>query len=108
MQLNSMVKHVFQIVGAVLLAMILYQLFFGVNDSALKYACEKIEEPISFYYYAYSYYPSAHNLDGVTRSLDPTHYESYSTTMLETNSLYGNTKNTDNSSVISTYSQGWY
>lgn len=106
--MHESVKTVFGIVGAVLLAMILFQLFFGVQDSALKYACEKIEEPISFYYYAYSYYPSAHNLDGVTKSLDPTHYTSYSSTMLETNSLHASDKNTDNSSAIANYSQGWY
>lgn len=108
MEVTNMVKHVFQIVGAVLTAMLLYQLFFGVDDNALKFACEKIEEPISFYYYAYSYYPSVHNLDGISRSLNPTHYVSSNVTMLETSDAFDINKNTDNSSSIATYSQGWY
>ena len=64
----GLVKSVFYLVAVVLLAMLLYQLFFGVDDNALRYACNSMETAIANYYYAYCFYPTAHINDGVSSS----------------------------------------
>lgn len=106
--IHKTTKFVFEIVGAVLLAMLLYQLFFGTTNSALRYACESVETPISFYYYQYAYYPSAHNMDGISVSLNPSRIMAYDVTDLQTSSATDQLHNTDNVSSCASYSTGWY
>lgn len=107
--MTSFVKHTFSIVGAVLLAMLLYQLFFGVDNSAIKFASDAVETPISFYYYAYAFQPSAHILDDITKDFNATNYKVSNTAVLHDS--YGSAyldHNTDNTSSIASYSTGWY
>ncbi len=105
--IHKTTKFVFEIVGAMLLAMLLYQVFFGKDNSALRYACEQVEKPISFYYYQYSFYPSAHNLDGISISLRPSQIKIFDVTNLDTNSCTDTLHNTDNVSSCANYTTGW-
>ncbi len=68
----DLIKGVFITIGMVTLAMILYQLFFGKQNSALYVACYNVEKAVSNYYYAYCFYPSAHMIEGVSNSLGVT------------------------------------
>ena len=105
MELHKTVASVFYIVGAVLLAMLLYQLFFGTTNSALSFACNSVETPISFYYYEYAYYPSVHSLDGVSQSLGLTINDKVSD--LQASSSTDKDTNTDNASAKALYSTDW-
>jgi len=99
----NLVKHVFQIVGAVLLAMLIYQLLFAWDTSALTVACHAVEYPISHYYYDYGLYPTVHNNDGLSESIALKMGETYRTNNV---SILDN-DDTDNLSDIATYSTGW-
>lgn len=98
--MTNLVKNVFMIVGAVLLAMLLYVLFFVGDNSALSQACRYIQKPISFSYYMYSYYPNAHSKDGLDNALgaDTASYDSVSDLA---------SSDTSNSSDVAMYTTGW-
>lgn len=66
---EKFVKSIFWIVGMCLAAMLLYQLFFVGDNSAINQACRMIETPISKAYYDDVLYPSMASNKGVVESL---------------------------------------
>lgn len=73
--LHGITKHVFAIIATVVLAMLLYILFFVGENSATMQASRAAETPLSNYYYSYAYYPSVHTNDGVAAELGYSSYD---------------------------------
>lgn len=67
--LHGITKHVFAIIATVVLAMLLYILFFVGENSATMQASRAAETPLSNYYYSYAYYPAVHTNDGVSAAV---------------------------------------
>lgn len=86
--MNSLVKNVFLMIMGIVVAMVLYVAFFGIGavsdtnfspgvevdadnnwKGILWIAAERIETPISHYYYAYCYTPNVSGYDYVTKAL---------------------------------------
>lgn len=70
--INSYIKGVFWIVGMCLAAMLLYQLFFVGDNSAINYACRMVETPIAEAYYDEVLSPSILSSKGTVESLGGT------------------------------------
>lgn len=89
--MNSLVKNVFLMIMGVVVAMVLYVAFFGIDavsdtnfspgvkvdadsnwQGILWIAAKRIETPISYYYHAYCYTPNVSGYDYVTKALGAT------------------------------------
>lgn len=97
--LHGITKHVFAIIATVVLAMLLYILFFVGEDSATMQASRAAETPLSNYYYSYVYYPAVHTNDGVAAALG------YSSLNGVTD--LGDAASIDNADGACAYSTGW-
>lgn len=97
--LHGITKHVFAIIATVVLAMLLYILFFVGDNSATMHASRAAETPLSNYYYSYVYYPAVHTNDGVAAALG------YSSLNGVTD--LGDTANVDDATGACAYTTGW-
>ena len=52
---NSLVKKVFYLVGMLVVAMLLYSLFFVGDDSGVRFVYNNLRQPLGRYYYDYCY-----------------------------------------------------
>lgn len=101
---RDLIKNAFLIVAAMVLAILLYFLFFASDNSVTRYMCRMVEKPIAKYYYDYGYIPSVTLRVGLTSSLSSSYSFDYND--IETN-LAGSAS-TDNTSDVALYSSGWY
>lgn len=69
MDVANVVKEVFFVMAMAILAVILYELFFVYPDGSLWVMTERIQAPISAYYYRYCYIPNLHQSDGIDTAL---------------------------------------
>ena len=97
--MNSLVKNSFTIVAAVLLATLLYIIFFVGDNSAIATVCGAIEKPVAEYYYDVALYPSVHADEGLASSLGVTVYDS---------SDFSGSTSKDNADTQAGYSTGWF
>lgn len=97
--MNSLVKNVFTIIAGVLLASLLYIIFFVGENSAIATVCRAVEKPVAKYYYDVALYPSVHVDEGLAASLGVTVYAG---------SDYSGSTSKDNASTEAGYSTGWF
>lgn len=98
---TKVLKGVFWIVGMLLVAILLYNLFFrgGIGgDNAITFLCRNIEAPIAESYYETTLYPSVNSNSSATSGLGITVGDS---TNFDADEV-------DDASVVADYSTGWY
>ena len=95
--LNGVVKNVFVLIAGVVLASLLYVLFFVGENSALAQVCGAVERPVATFYNDYALHPSVYNDNLVDQSLGITN-----------GALRGDLSSADPSNTSSAdYSTGW-
>lgn len=97
--MNGIVRDVFIVVASMLIAVLLYTLFFVGDNCAMVHICNAIERPVAKYYNDMALYPSVHADEGLAESLG--------VTFADGNDFDGSASK-DNASSASTYSTGWF
>ena len=112
--MSGYLRGVFGLLASAILMATLYMVFFGVGNwkGVLMYASEKLEQPISNYYYKYCYTPYIHANNDVDRALGGNVKKDIygSVYQVESNlSLDGISENTTfaNGGTYKHYSTGW-
>lgn len=88
------------VLGALVAGMLLYQLFFGGENSGYAKACQAIERPLAFSYYKYCLTPSLRADDDIAEALSGGLWDVKDTTAL------GDEDDTNLSSRAA-YTTGW-
>lgn len=98
--MTTLVRNAFGIVAAMLIAVLLYQVLYGSENSALATMSRAMRTPLSKYYYEYVYVPAQLGTEGVAEQLG------YSITHGLTDLDSGIP--VDTADTASQYSTGWF
>lgn len=97
---TKMLKGVFWLIGMLMVAILLYNLFFhgGIGgNNAITFLCRNIEAPIAESYYETTLYPSVNSNSSATNGLGIT----------VGNSTNFDVDEVDDASTVADYSTGW-
>lgn len=98
------IKHVFLILMAIVIALLLYRVLFVGENSAVRTMCRGIEKPLSRYYYSYTYSPAIRDTEGTASDLGYSIYWT-ETNLASTGSSFGEV---DTASSSANYTTGWF